>query len=355
MLRPNGLLLSSRSAKMPAIPFVIVRREVMTGLRFDITRRGFGLAALGGLVLPGLAAGAAVAKAPPAGTQAPGVYRLKVGGFEVTVLNDGWLPLETKLYSGDQEAAKRMLEAAFLPTEATKTSVNEWLVNTGDRLVLVDTGTSNVFAPTLGRMARNLEAAGVEPAAIDAVILTHMHPDHAGGLLTPEKAVAFPNATVHVSETEYGFWTNEEIYAKVPSDVKPFFDIARAATKPYKDAGKIVTFKDNAELIPGISAVAAPGHTPGHTMIRLTSDGADLLIVADIVHNVALQFAEPDRSIAFDGDQELARKSRKTTFDMAAKDRIAIAGAHLPFPGIGHVARAGSGYDFVPQPWQADL
>jgi glyoxylase-like metal-dependent hydrolase (beta-lactamase superfamily II) len=319
---------------------------------FSLTRRSFGITALGGLILPSLPA---LAKAPPAGTQAPGIYRLKVGGYEVTVLNDGWLPLETKLYLADQAKAGELLAASFLPKDATKTSVNEWLVNTGDKLVLVDTGTSNVFAPTLGRMAKHLGAAGVDPAAVDVVILTHMHPDHAAGLLTPDKAIAFPNATVHINEKEYAFWTNDEIYAKVPAEVKPFFDIARASTKPYKDAGKVVFFKDGTELAPGITAIEAPGHTMGHTMLRVSSDGSELMIVTDIVHNAALQFANPDWSIAFDTDPAMAAASRKKALDMVSADRLQIAGAHLPFPGIGHVARSGNAYTYVPTPWSADL
>jgi glyoxylase-like metal-dependent hydrolase (beta-lactamase superfamily II) len=159
------------------------------------------LAALGGAALPALPA---LAKAPQDSGQVAGVYRTKVGNFEVTVLNDGWLPIESKNYSGDAAGAAKSLNAAFLP-DATPTPVNQWLVNTGDKLVLVDTGTSNVFAPTLGRTLKSLAAAGVDPAAIDAVVITHIHPDHAAGLLTPDKKVAYPNATVHVDAEEYAF------------------------------------------------------------------------------------------------------------------------------------------------------
>lgn len=317
-----------------------------------ITRRSFGLAAVGGALLPALPA---LAKAPYAGAQAPGVYRFKVGAFEITVLSDGWLPLETKIFSGDAESAGKLLEHAFLPKDATATAVNEWLINTGDRLVLVDAGTSNVFAPTLGRMPKSLAAAGVDPGAIDTVILTHLHPDHAAGLLTTDKKVAFKNATVQVNETEYGFWTSAEIYAKAPAAAKPLFDIARNSIKPYVDAGKVTMFKDGAVLLPGIAAVAAPGHTMGHTMLRLSSQGSDLLIWADIVHNAALQFPEPDRSISFDTDPAMAVVSRKKVFDMVATDKLMIAGSHLPFPGLGHVAKASAGYAYAPTPWHEDL
>jgi glyoxylase-like metal-dependent hydrolase (beta-lactamase superfamily II) len=316
-----------------------------------ITRRSF--AALGGAVIGNalLAALPAFAKAPFAGVQAPGVYRHKVGAFEVTVLSDGWLGLDPKIFSGDAAGAAKLLESAFLPKDAVPTSVNEWLVNTGDKLVLVDTGTSNVFAPTLGRMATNLTAAGVDAGAIDTIILTHMHPDHVAGLLTADKKIAFPNAGVYVNEDDYKFWTSAEIAAKAPADAKPFFDIATNAIKPYADAGKLMMLKDGAEPVPGMTAVLAPGHTVGHTMVRLSSQGSHLLIWGDIVHNAALQFPEPDRALTFDTDQPTAIASRKRVFDMVSTDRLAIAGAHLPFPGLGHVAKLSSGYAYVPVPW----
>jgi glyoxylase-like metal-dependent hydrolase (beta-lactamase superfamily II) len=318
----------------------------------NVTRRSFGAIALGGVLARALPA---AAKAPFAGAQAPGVYRLKVGSFEVTVLSDGWIPLEAKLFTGNAEGAGKSLEASFLPKDNIPTSVNEWLVNTGDKLILVDTGTSNVFAPTLGRMAKNLAAADIDPAAVDMVVLTHLHPDHAAGLLTTDKKIAFANATVHVAEAEYAFWTSAELYAKAPDEFKPFFDLARNSIKPYVDAGKVEQFKDGAEFAPGITAAAAPGHTMGHSMVRLSSGASQLLLWGDIVHNAALQFAEPERAITYDTDRALAIATRKRVFDMTAADRLLIAGAHLPFPGIGHVTRAASGYAYVPVEWGADL
>ncbi len=320
-----------------------------------ITRRSFGLAAAGAALLPALPAAAkAVA---PAGTQAPGFYRLKVGTLEVTILNDATGALPAKLYSGDPATAEKMLEAAFAPKkEEAPASFNQWLINNGNKLVLIDTGWSGGLGPEGGKLPKALAAAGVDPADIDAVVITHVHIDHVQGLLTPDKKIAFPNATVHVNANEYAWWMEGDAN---PPDGKPFwksfFEIGRASLKPYADAGKVQTFKDGADLLPGVTAVTAPGHTVGHTMVRVSSGNDQLLLWTDIVHSTALQFAEPDRSIVFDLDPAQAIATRKKVMDMAATDKLLIAGTHVGFPGAGHVAKAGTGYAFVPLIWNANI
>jgi glyoxylase-like metal-dependent hydrolase (beta-lactamase superfamily II) len=283
-----------------------------------------------------------------AGAQAPGVYRLKVGAFEVTVLSDGNLPFQRELFSGDPARAEQLLHDAFMPKQGATTSVNAWLVNTGGKLVLVDAGASTHFGPTLGRLPRNLATAGHQPDEIETVIITHMHPDHIPGLVSADKKIVFKNATVHVGADEYAFWTSDEIYAKAPDEAKPFFDLARMAIKPYADAGKVQTYKDGSQILPGFTAGLAPGHTVGHSTVRVSSGDRDLLIWGDIVHCAALQFAEPDRSIAYDIDPAMAIASRKKVFDMVATDRLLFAGAHLPFPGLGNTVKSGTGYAYVP-------
>jgi glyoxylase-like metal-dependent hydrolase (beta-lactamase superfamily II) len=206
-------------------------------------------------------------------------------------------------------------------------------------------------------LPKTLAAAGVNPADIDAVIITHIHPDHCLGLLTTDKQIAFPNATIHINGEELAWWLEGDM--KIP-DGKPFFkdlfEGGRAAFKPYVDAKRVQTFKDGAELFPGVVAVTAPGHTVGHTMLRVApSGGGQLLIWTDIVHSTALQFPEPERSIAFDLDPPKAIATRKKVMDMAATDKLLIAGTHVGFPGIGHVAKASSGYAFVPVPWNGNL
>jgi glyoxylase-like metal-dependent hydrolase (beta-lactamase superfamily II) len=288
--------------------------------------------------------------APFAGTQAPGLYRHKVGNFEVTVLSDGNLPFDADLFSGDKDRADKLLGNAYFPREST-TSVNTWLVNTGKQLVLVDTGASSHFGPTLGKLPKHLADAGVTPDQIDVVVITHMHPDHVPGLLTADKKALFKNAVVYVGDQEHGFWTSEQIYNSVPQDVKGFFDIARMSIKPYADSGKLQMFKDGSSPVSGLTTMFAPGHTPGHSMVRLSSDGDELLLWGDIVHNAVLQFPEPDRSIVYDADPAMAIATRNRVFDMVATDGLLFAGAHLPFPGLGRAVKAQTGYTYVPLPY----
>jgi glyoxylase-like metal-dependent hydrolase (beta-lactamase superfamily II) len=287
---------------------------------------------------------------PFAGVQASSLYRHKVGAFEITVLSDGNIALEATLFSGDQVGAEKLLEAAFLPKVCIPTAVNEWLINTGEKLILVDTGASNVFVPTLGRLRKNLAAAGVDPSAVDVVVITHMHPDHVPGLLAADGTMMFKNAIVHVNGDEYAFWTSDQIRGRSPEAVRSFFGLAKAAIKPYAEAGKVQMHKDGTTFAPGVTAIAAPGHTVGHTMVRVSSAGDELLLWGDIVHNAALQFPEPDCSIAFEYDPTMAIANRKKVFDMVASDKLLFAGAHLPFPGLGHATKASSGYTYVPLP-----
>lgn len=234
----------------------------------------------------------ALAKAPLAVRQAPGVYRFRVGAFEVTTVNDGMLNLAPTVFTGAPEGEMgQLLEAAALPRTTIPTAVNAFLVNTDERLVLIDAGTATAMGPSLGRLLINLAAAGIEPAAVDAVLLTHMHPDHAYGLLTAGGAAAFPNAEVVVAEPEFAFWSDDAMLTRAAADAKPFFEGARAAVKPY--AARLRRFSADGEVVPGIAAVSAPGHTPGHTMYRVTSGDAALLVWGDLVHSAALQLPGP--------------------------------------------------------------
>jgi len=286
--------------------------------------------------------------APISGKQAPGFYRQKVGDYEVTVVSDGTLTLDATIFTGDEAGAEKLLRDAHLPKMGFTTPLNTWLINTGQKLILVDAGGGTHFAPSIGRLPQNLAAAGVSPSAIDAVVITHPHPDHIPGVITADHKMLFPNATLYVNENDHAFWTSADIRGKAPEEFRGFFDLAVNAIKPYAAAGKLSLYKDGAEFAPGVRAAACYGHTVGHSMVRVSPPGGDFLIFGDIVHCLALQFADPERSVAFDTDPPAALANRKRVLDMVATDKLLFSGGHLPFPALGHATKSGSGYVFVP-------
>lgn len=292
---------------------------------------------------------AAFAGAPQAKTQVPGFYRMMVGDFEITALYDGFIDIDVKaLRNATAQQIQSHLARLFQEGPKVQTAVNAYLVNTGQQLLLVDAGTAKVFGPSLGFLLDNLKAAGYEASQVDAVLLTHLHPDHANGLLTADGKIAFPNARVLVQKEEADFWLSEAIAAKAPKDAQPFFKMAVDATAPYRASNKFETFAKNAALFPGVTAVAAPGHTVGHTGYLIESKGQRLLIWGDLVHNYATQLANPNIAIEFDTDPKTAIATRKAMFRRAAKEKLMVAGMHLPFPGIGRLRARGETYVWVP-------
>jgi glyoxylase-like metal-dependent hydrolase (beta-lactamase superfamily II) len=288
------------------------------------------------------------AAAPMVKTQAAGFYRLMVGDFEVTALSDGTvnLPVDQLLTHTTPAAVKAALALNF-QSAPTETSVNAYLVNTGTKLVLIDTGAAGLFGPTLGNVLANLKAAGYQPEQVDEVYITHMHADHVGGLMAGDK-LAFPNAVVRADKRDADFWLSAENLEKAPADAKGFFQGAQASLNPYVKAGHFSTFDGDTALVPGIRAHASYGHTPGHTVYLVESKGQKLVLWGDLMHVAAVQFAQPSVTIQFDTDSKSAAVQRKQAFAEAAKGAYLVGAAHLPFPGIGHLRAAGSGYAFLP-------
>lgn len=313
------------------------------------SRRSILKGALSGLIAaPFIAPPMAFAKAPYALVQAPGFYRLKIGSAEVTALSDGTVALPlAKLYTNTSEQhAQGVLNEAFLP-KIVPTSVNAFLVNTGERLVLIDAGTGRYLGPSLGKLVANLEASGYKTDDIDDVVLTHIHSDHSGGLITNGKRT-FPNATLRVNEREAKFWLSTENAKAATGIVKQHFGEADQCVTPYVRAGRFETFADNATPVLGLGSILYAGHTPGHSAIALESDGQKIVFWGDITHGDILQFDEPGVAIEFDIDQKAAVAARDIAFRQAVEREHLVAGAHIGFPGIGHVRKDSTNYDWLP-------
>jgi glyoxylase-like metal-dependent hydrolase (beta-lactamase superfamily II) len=232
------------------------------------------------------------------------------------------------------------LARAFLK-EPVELSVNAFLINTGAKLELIDTGTGGAFGPSVGLLLTNLKAAGYQPEQVDDIYITHMHGDHIGGLTHEGKAV-FSNAIVHAARQEADHWLSEAKMNAAPAAQKGGFQQAVATFKPYVAAKHFQPFEGDIELSPGIRSVNAFGHTPGHTMYLVTSQHESLLLWGDLMHVAAAQFPNPSVTINFDSDSPTAARVRIKTFaDVAAKGYM-VGGAHLPFPGLGHLRANGS-------------
>ena len=286
-------------------------------------------------------------------TQAPGFYRLKVGAVEVTALSDGTVPLPMpKIYKNIAEAEAENYLAERFQGEGSPISVNAFLVNTGERLVLIDAGTGELMGAALGKLTANIKASGYDPADIDDIILTHIHSDHSGGLTVNGKML-FEQATVHVNHRDEQFWLNADKKTLENKDLAAQVSQALACVGPYRDAGKLVAFGDNEEPVPGFKTILRAGHTPGHSSIVVESEGETIVFWGDIVHGDTLQFDTPTVTVDFDVDQEAAAATRATAFTEAADRKYLVAGAHHAFPGIGHVRRDETNYDWQPLVYSA--
>jgi len=292
------------------------------------------------------------------GRQAGGYYRFAIGEIEAVVISDGGLSFNPIQPTWAPEASKEeldgMLRSAFLPTDRLNLEVNTLLLKIGGELVLVDTGAGNLFGPTLGKMAERLAAAGVRPEQVTAVVISHAHGDHFGGLLDGAGKPVFPNAAYFASKTEVEYWTGPDpdmSKLRIPEENKKVF---AANAKRYLGAIKdrLTPVSAGQKILPGIEVVSAPGHTPGHIALLVSSGKEALLNAADTVHHHVLMFAHPEWTSAFDSDPKVAAETRRKIFDRAASDGLRVLGYHLPFPGIGHVRTAkGGAFEWLPEPW----
>ncbi|MCW5701753.1 MAG: MBL fold metallo-hydrolase [Bradyrhizobium sp.] len=299
--------------------------------------------------------GSALAKAPKLGTQTPYWHRFVVGDAEITVISDGPLPLgdPSGTFTGvPKEDVKKMLVDNFMNPDSVVLEQNSPVVNIGDKLVLFDTGmgTSKMFGPTTGQQQKNLAAAGIKASDIDAVVCTHAHIDHIGGLVGADDKPLFPNAQVYISQADYDFWTDE---GKLGSGLKDFVLHARKNLMPVKD--RLVFIKDGQEFLPGIQAIAAPGHTVGHTIFMVTSKGKSFAFLGDLSHHSVLLMEKPRMEFSYDTDPKQSAATRVRLLDMLAANRIPVMAYHFAWPGYGHVAKAGDGFRYYPEPMNMQL
>jgi glyoxylase-like metal-dependent hydrolase (beta-lactamase superfamily II) len=327
--------------------------KIHTPLTDAFSRRTalLGGSALGASAL--LAAEPALARMAMQTKQVPYFYRFPVGAFQATILSDGPLaigpPADTMKGQSKEELGKALADN-FLPTDNVVLEQKLLVLNTGTRLALFDSGmgTSKMFGPTTGRLLKSLAEARIDPARIDDIICTHAHIDHVGGLASAKGTRYFPNATIHISKTDYDFWTDE---TKLKGDLKAFVAHARQNLLPYKNRIKFV--EDGKDVIPGVQAMNAPGHTMGHHIFIIKSGTSSLVFLGDITHHQILLTEKPKTEFSYDSDPKQAVQTRLKVFDMLASQKLAFLAYHFPWPGVGHLAKTGTDtYRFFAEPME---
>jgi glyoxylase-like metal-dependent hydrolase (beta-lactamase superfamily II) len=326
----------------------------------ELSRRDLlaGAAAVGAATaLPSLGTPAADAAVPPTGAQAPGFYRYKVGDYECTSINDGVFlrPIDNFVSNVAKDEAQAAADSAYMPKGMVAVPFNPQLINTGSKLVLIDSGNGvSMLGPSKGRAGRtlqNLAAAGVDPKSIDIVLMSHLHPDHTNGIRAADGSMAFPNAEIMVPAKDWEFWMSDENAAKAQSNemMKNYFANVK---KIYAGIESKVTKYDwGKEVAPGITSIATPGHTPGHTSFAVASGSSKILIQADVTNIPEFFLKNPDWHVVYDVDPETAQTTRHKFYDMAAAEKATVVGFHFPFPSIGHVEKDGAKYRLVPVGW----
>ena len=317
----------------------------------SLDRRAFlsGAAALAaGAALPG----DAFAKAPLANSQVPYYYRFALGQAEVTVVSDGPLPLGdpgSSFLGLPKEQVYGLLEANFLAKDNVLLEQNIPIVNFGDRLVMFDTGMgfSKAFGPTTGRLLKSMQEAGIDPASIDAIVCSHAHIDHTGGICSAEGMPHFPNAQIYISQVDHDYWLDN---TRLGTPFKAFGEHARANLRPVRD--RIVFFKDGQEFLPGITAISAPGHSPGHTIFNVSSGGKSFVFLGDLTHHPVLLTENPRVEFAYDWDPKLSVQSRVKLLTMLAEQKTPVMSYHFAWPGFGNLAKAGDGFRYYPAAMQ---
>ncbi len=314
-----------------------------------------------------VAAGAALSDEPPAhaaapviGKQAPGFYRYKVGDAEVTVIADGALgfPVENFVSNVTTEQVKAALTAAFRSTDSLSVPFSPVVVNTGQKLILIDTGLGEAAFErskgTIGQLAGNLTAAGIARKDIDAVVISHFHIDHVDGLVTADGKPAFPNAEIFVPAAEWTYWTDDGEMSRAPKGrIEGLFKNTRRVFGAL--GNKVTPYEAGKEVVGGLTAVATPGHSVGHSSFVLSSGASTVFIQGDVAHIPVLFVANPGWHAAIDQDPVMAEATRRKVYDMLAAEKMLVQGFHYPFPALAHVEKTATGYHEVMVPWNPSI
>ena len=313
-------------------------------------RRGLIAAAAATGVAAGLMSGPVLARGTMPAGQAPYFYRFKLGDAQATIVSDGILPLgnpgESFLGLTKQEIDRQLTEN-FLSTTNIVLEQNILVITINGKTVLFDTGMGSVrsFGPTTGRLMQTLRGAGIDPASVDAVVMSHAHIDHCGGVMAANGRRNFPNAQLYISQADYDYWTNE---ATVGTKLKAFYDQAHKNLTPNRD--RIHFVKDHEEFLPGVTALTAAGHTVGHTIFMINSGKESLCYIGDLTHHPVLLMEKPLTEFAYDTDPKQSAQSRVRMLTMLAANRTPVLAYHFAWPGMGHVVKFNDGFKYLPAP-----
>lgn len=289
-------------------------------------------------------------------SQVAGVYHRRLGDVLVTGLSDGYVDMGYTIFRNIPEEQIKDILARDHRTSPPRISVNAFALRFGGRTYLIDCGSADIMGPTCGRLPANLAAAGIDPDSVNGVLLTHVHPDHSNGLT--EVATGnrlFPNAEVLVHEDEINHWFNDEMMAKAAERPRRrYFEAGRTQLKPYMAADRVRTFRKG-EVLPGVTAIPIPGHTPGHTAYVVSSGREALIVWGDTVHVPEIQVARPEVTMEFDSNPEAAATARQMIFDMVVSDDMLIGGMHLHFPGLGRMRREAGRFELTAEQWAFEI